>query len=297
MASNTQPAQQDPKTAGPQPEFPEQPQRPPGSEAEMEPRPDYGAESYRGSGRLTGKTALITGGDSGIGRAVALAFAREGADVMISYLNEEPDAQETVRVVKEAGRRAVAVAGDIGEEGHCQHLVQRAMSEFGHLDILVNNAAFQMTHQRISEVPSEEFDHTFRTNVYAMFYLCKAALPQMKPGATIINTASIQAYQPSSQLLAYASTKGAIVTFSKALSEEAIKQGVRVNVVAPGPVWTPLIPSTMPPEHVSEFGKQSPMGRPAQPVELAPVYVFLASQESRYITGEVIGVTGGKPIH
>ncbi len=294
--SGNQTQQQDPKEQGPKPSFPEQQQEHPGLEAEMTPKPDYGEESYQGFGRLQGKVALITGGDSGIGRAVALAFAREGADVLISYLNEEVDAQETVRVVQAAGRKAVAVAGDISQEAHCQQLVGRAVQELGKLDILVNNAAFQMTHQSIQEIPSEEFDFTFRTNIYAMFYLCKAALPKMQPGSTIINTASIQAYQPSPSLLAYAATKGAIVTFSKGLAQEAIQQGVRVNVVAPGPVWTPLIVSTMPPERSSQFGQQSPMQRPAQPAELAPAFVFLASQESSYITGEVIGVTGGQPL-
>ncbi len=288
--------QQDPKMQQPKPPFPEQGQEHPGLESEMQPKPDYGELSYRGFGRLQGKAALITGGDSGIGRAVALAFAREGADVLISYLNEEPDARETVRVVEAAGRRGVAVPGDIGREAHCQQLVQRAMQAFGKLDILVNNAAFQMSHQGIQEIPSEEWDHTFRTNIYAMFYLCKAALPLMPPGGAIINTCSVEAYHPEPSLLAYAATKGAIVTFSKGLSQEAIGRGVRVNVVAPGPVWTPLIPATMPPQQVSQFGLQSPIGRPAQPVELAPVYVFLASQESSYITGEVVGVTGGTPL-
>jgi NAD(P)-dependent dehydrogenase (short-subunit alcohol dehydrogenase family) len=240
--------------------------------------------------------AVITGGDSGIGRAVALAFAREGADVLIAYLNEEQDAQETVRVVRDAGRTGLAVAGNVGDEAHCREIVDRAVGELGHLDILVNNAAFQMTHQSIEEVPADEWDYTFRTNIYAMYYLCKAALPHMQSGGTIINTASIQAYQPSPTLLAYASTKGAIVTFTKALSQETIKQGIRVNAVAPGPVWTPLIPATMPTEQVEQFGQQAPTGRPAQPAELAPVYVFLASQESSYITGEVIGVTGGTPL-
>jgi NAD(P)-dependent dehydrogenase (short-subunit alcohol dehydrogenase family) len=287
---------QDPKEQGPQPPFPEQDQQPVGLEKEMEPKPDYGEESYRGFGRLEGKAAIITGGDSGIGRAVALAFAREGADVLISYLNEEPDAQETVRVVEQAGRKAVAIPGDISEEAHCQRIVQRALQELGKIDILVNNAAFQMSHQNIQELPSEEWDYTFRTNIYAMFYLCKAALPHMQPGGTIINTASIQAYQPSPSLLAYASTKGAIVTFSKALAEEAIEQGVRVNVVAPGPIWTPLIPYSTPPQQVAQFGQQTPLQRPAQPVEVAPAYVFLASQESSYIVGEVLGVTGGKPL-
>jgi NAD(P)-dependent dehydrogenase (short-subunit alcohol dehydrogenase family) len=289
--------EQNPQERGAKPPFPEQPQDPPGLESEMEPKPDYGEASYVGHGRLAGKVALITGGDSGIGRAVAVAFAREGADVLIAYLpQEESDAQETCRVVEAAGRRAVAVPGDIGDEAHCQQLVERAHSELGGLDVLVNNAAFQRTHDAITEIPPGEFELTFRTNVFAMFYLCKAALPRLRTGGTIINVASIQAYQPAPMLLAYASTKGAIVTFSKALAEEAASLGVRVNVVAPGPVWTPLIPSTMPPEKVESFGKDTPMERPAQPAELAGVFVFLASNESTYITGEVIGVTGGKPL-
>ena len=262
----------------------------------MEPKPDYGEQSYRGSGRLEGKVALVTGGDSGIGRAVALAFAREGADVLIAYLNEDNDARETARVVTEAGRKAVLVPGDITSEEHCRRLVQRAQDELGRLDILVNNAAYQMTHQDIGGFSAEEIDHTFRTNVFAMFYLCKAALPVMKAGGAIINTASIEAYQPKPTLLAYAATKGAIVTFTKAFAEEALKKGIRVNAVAPGPVWTPLIPSTMPSEEVKQFGKSTPMGRPAQPAELAPAYVYLASQEASYVAGEVLGVTGGKPL-
>ncbi|MDB5058247.1 MAG: short-chain dehydrogenase/reductase [Chloroflexi bacterium] len=274
----------------------ERPQQTPGIEQEMQIRPDYGLESYRGYGRLKDKAAIITGGDSGIGRAVALAFAREGADVLIAYLNEEQDAEETVKVVRDAGREGIGVPGDVGQEQHCKALVDRAMREFGHLDILVNNAAFQMSHKGIEDLPSEEWDYTFRTNIYAMYYLCRAAIPVMRQGSAIVNTASIQAYQPSPSLLAYATTKGAIVTFTKALAQDAIKKGIRVNAVAPGPVWTPLIVSTMPPEHIKEFGKTSPIGRPAQPVELAPSYVFLASNESSYITGEVVGVTGGKPL-
>jgi NAD(P)-dependent dehydrogenase (short-subunit alcohol dehydrogenase family) len=288
---------EDPREQGAKPPFEDQPQEAPGLEAEMSPKPDYGAESYKGARRLEGKSALVTGGDSGIGRAVAVAFAREGADVLISYLEEEErDARETAGAVEASGRRCVRVAGDIRDEAHCQRLVERAVSEFGKLDVLVNNAAFQMTRDGIAEISSEEFDRTFRTNVYAMFYLCKAALPHMPEGGAVINTASIQAYQPTPELLAYAATKGAIVTFSKALAEQAMKQGVRVNVVAPGPVWTPLIPSTMPREKVETFGEDTPEGRPAQPAELAPVYVFLASQESSYVCGEVIGVTGGKPL-
>jgi NAD(P)-dependent dehydrogenase (short-subunit alcohol dehydrogenase family) len=293
-ATTTKP--QDPKQRGPQPPFPKQEQPYPGLEAEMQPRADHGEESYQGSGRLTGKKAIITGGDSGIRRAVALAFAREGADVLISYLNEEPDAAETVRVVEEAGGRAIAVPGDIGDEALCRRLVERATQEFGGLDILVNNAAYQQHHESIQEISVEVWDHTFRVNISAMFYLCKAALPRMRQGGAIINTASIQAYKPSGSLLAYASTKGAIVTFTKALAEEALKQGVRVNCVAPGPVWTPLIPATSPAEQTAQFGAQSPMGRPAQPAELAPIFVFLASPDSSYIVGEVVGVTGGTPL-
>ena len=292
-----QTTQQDPKEQEPKPPFPEQPQEPPGLETRMEPQPDHGEATYRGSGRLSGKAALITGGDSGIGKAVALAFAREGADVLISYLSEEEeDARETVRLVEEAGRKAVTMPGDISDEAHCQAMVRRAVQELGGLDILVNNAAYQMSHEGIAELTAEEIEHTFRTNIFAMFYLCKAALPQMQPGSTIINTCSIQASQPSPALLAYAASKGAIVTFTKGLAKEAIERGVRVNAVAPGPVWTPLIPSTMPPEQAAQFGQQTPIGRAAQPAELAPAYVFLASQESSYITGEVIGVTGGNPI-
>jgi hypothetical protein len=289
---SAQPTSPDPREVGDKPEFPAQPQEPAGIEEQMDPKPDYGEDSYRGSGKLQGKVALITGGDSGIGRAVALAFAREGADVLISYLDEEPDAQKTVQIVEKEGRKCVAVAGDIGDEAHCQQLVQRAVSELGRLDILVNNAAYQMSHESIQELTAEEIEHTFRTNIFAMFYLCKAALPQMQPGSSIINTCSVQAYRPSSSLLAYASTKGAIVTFTKGLAQEAIQSGVRVNVVAPGPVWTPLIPSTMPPEQASTFGQQSLLQRPAQPKELAPIFVFLASDEASYVTGERYGVSG-----
>ncbi|MFN6965039.1 MAG: SDR family oxidoreductase [Pyrinomonadaceae bacterium] len=289
--------QEDPRTAGPKPPFPPQGQEPPGLEKEMRPRPDYGEDSYVGSGRLEGRRAVITGGDSGIGRAVALAFAREGADVLISYLAEEqPDADEISEQIEQAGRKCVLAPGDIGSEEHCRSLIERAVSELGGIDILVNNAAFQRTHESIEELTAGELERTFRTNIFAMFYLCKAALPKMRPGSAIINTASIQAYDPSPTLLAYATTKGAIVTFTKALSDEAIKSGVRVNCVAPGPIWTALIPSTMPEDSVKEFGADTPVGRAGQPAELAPVYVFLASNESSYITGEVIGVTGGKPL-
>jgi NAD(P)-dependent dehydrogenase (short-subunit alcohol dehydrogenase family) len=288
--------QQDPKTQEPGPPEGAQPIAPPGHEADMNVKPNYGEDTYVGSEKLRDRVALITGADSGIGRAVALAFAREGADVLISYLNEDEDAQETARLVTESGRKAVVMPGDISQEAHCRNLVQRAMDEFGKLDILVNNAAFQRTHESIAEIPSEEWDYTFKTNIYAMFYLCKAALPLMRSGGSIINTSSIEAVQPDSMLLAYAATKAAIVNFTKGLAQEAIKSGVRVNSVAPGPVWTPLIPSTMPPEQVKTFGKDTLLERPAQPSELAPVYVLLASQEASYITGMIYGVTGGDPI-
>ena len=267
----------------------------PGLEAEMRQAPDFGEETYRGSGRLEGRRAVITGGDSGIGRAVALAFAREGADVLISHLEEEQrDADETLRVVRDAGRTGVSMAGDLRDEGYCRALVERAVRDLGGVDILVNNAAYQMARGGIADISAEELEHTFRVNIFAMFHTCRAALEHMGPGATIINTASIQAYQPAPMLLAYAATKAAIVNFSKGLSQETIERGIRVNVVAPGPVWTPLIPATMPDEKVEDFGaEESPTGRAARPAELAPVYVFLASQESSYVNGETVGVTGG----
>lgn len=298
MPKNTlqDPKTVDPKAQGPKPEYKEQDRiEPPGHTAEMSPKPDHGEESYRGLGRLTDRVALITGGDSGIGRAVAIAFAREGADVLISYLpEEEQDARETARWVEQAGRKAVKLPGDIRDEQHCNQIIDRAFEQFGKLDILVNNAAFQMTHENIEEFTTEEFDRTYKTNVYAMFWLCRAALPRMKSGSAIINVASIQAYDPSANLLAYASTKGAIVNFTKALSQIAMKQGVRVNAVAPGPVWTPLIPSTMPDQKVKSFGKDTSFERAAQPVEIAPLFVFLASNEARFVTGEVYGATGGQ---
>jgi NAD(P)-dependent dehydrogenase (short-subunit alcohol dehydrogenase family) len=292
-------AQQDPTQQYPQPEYPEQDQRDqhPGLEPEMRPEPDYGYETYRGYGRLEGKAAIITGGDSGIGRAVALAFAREGADVLISYLEEEEtDAQETARVVEEAGKKAIKVPGDISEESQCQALVQRAVEVFGKIDVLVNNAAHQMTVEGIADISSELLDRTFKTNIYAMFWLCKAAIPHMPEGGSIINVGSIQAYQPSPTLLPYSATKGAIVTFTKGLAQEVVSYGLRANTVAPGPVWTPIIPASMPGDTVSQFGGTSPMGRPAQPAELAPAFVFLASQESSFVNGETLGVTGGQPL-
>jgi NAD(P)-dependent dehydrogenase (short-subunit alcohol dehydrogenase family) len=297
--TENQHTQQDPTQQYPQPEYPEQDQRHqhPGFEGEMQPEPDYGYDTYRGYGRLEGKKAIITGGDSGIGRAVALAFAREGADVLISYLSEEePDALETARVVEEAGKRAIKAPGDISEESQCQAVVQRAVDEFGQIDVLVNNAAHQMTVSGIADVDSELLDRTFKTNIYAMFWLVKEALPHMPEGGSIINVASIQAYQPSPTLLPYSSTKGAIVTFTKGLAQEIVQYGLRANTVAPGPVWTPIIPASMPGDTVSQFGGTSPMGRPAQPAELAPAFVFLASQESGFINGETLGVTGGQPL-
>jgi NAD(P)-dependent dehydrogenase (short-subunit alcohol dehydrogenase family) len=288
--------EKDPKQRGEKPPFPEPKQSPPGSEKDMRTRPDHGEQSYRGLNRLRDEVALITGGDSGIGKAVAIAFAREGADVAISYLpEEEEDAQETIHWVKEAGRRVLPLPGNLTDEGYCRDLVERTVREFGRLDILVNNAAYQMTHEKLEEFSSQEWDHTFRTNIYAMFYLSQAAVPRMNKGGAIINTASVQAYKPNGNLLAYATTKGAIVTFTKALSELALERGVRVNAVAPGPVWTPLIPSTMPDKKVKEFGKSDALGRPAQPAELAPAYVFLAAtHESSYITGSVMDLTGGR---
>ena len=288
-------AEQDPREQGPKPPLPEPEQQVPGTEGEMATKADHGETSYRGSGKLTGKVALITGADSGIGKAVAIAYAREGADIVVSYLNEEEDAQDTARWVEEAGRQAVLIAGDISEETQCQKLVEQTVQAFGQLDILVNNAAYQMSREHIRDISSDEFDFTLRTNVYAMFYLCKAAIAHMKPGGSIINTSSIQAYQPSAELLAYATTKGAIVNFTKGLAQMVAEQGIRVNSVAPGPIWTPLIPATMPPEVVAQFGKQVPLQRPGQPAELAPAFVLLASQDGSYMSGAVIPVTGGNP--
>ncbi|GAA3928642.1 SDR family oxidoreductase [Actinoplanes auranticolor] len=291
--------QQDPQEQYKGPEQQDSEQIPhPGVTRDMDDEPDHGEESYRGNGRLTGKRALITGGDSGIGRAVAIAFAREGADVLISYLpDEEEDARDTAQLVEKAGRKAVTVAGDIRDEQHCTTLVQRAVDELGGLDILVNNAAFQMAQSGgIADITTEQFDRVLKTNLYAMFWLSKAAVPHMQPGSTIINTASIQAYQPSPELLDYATTKAGIVAFTKALGADLAERGIRVNAVAPGPIWTPLIPATMPEEKVESFGEDTPLGRAGQPAELAPAYVFFASQESSYVTGEVLGVTGGKPL-
>jgi len=277
----------------PQPPQPKQQQSPPGLTKLMDPTPDHGEHSYKGAGRLEGKVALITGGDSGIGRAVAIAFAREGADILVSYLNEDEDAQETARWIEAAGRKAVLVAGDIKSESHCNSLVERAVSELGGLDILVNNAAFQRTYAKIGDITAEEWDETFRTNIYAPFYLAKAAVPHMERGSAIINTTSIQSRQPSSPLLAYASTKGAVSNFTAGLAEMLADQGIRVNAVAPGPIWTPLIPSTMPPEKSAAFGEKTLIGRAGQPAELAGAYVLLASDLGSYMTGAVVPVTGG----
>lgn len=285
---------QDPRSAAPKPPYPKQSQDSPGSEAKMTPAPDFGEQSYTGMGRLKDRVALVTGGDSGIGRAVALAFAREGADVAIAYLSEHEDAKETQRVVEAAGRKALLLPGDLGEVAHAERCVGETLARFGRLDILVNNAAYQdKAVERFEEMSPERIERTFRTNILAMMFLTRAALPHLKPGASIINVSSIQAYQPSPDILDYASTKGAIVTFTKGLAKELVARGMRANSVAPGPVWTPLIAQSFDPEKVGEFGKQSPMGRPAQPAELAPSFVFLASDESRYVNGEVLGVTGG----
>ena len=281
----------------PKPPFPDQPQPIPGETDAMQPRPDHGEDSYRGAGRLEGKKAVITGGDSGIGRAVAIAFAREGADVLISYLpEEEEDAQQARAQIEQAGRTAVLVPGDISSADHCRAIIARAVEAFGRVDILVNNAAHQDTFNSIEDIPDEEWNLTFAVNIHAMFYLTKAAVPHMRAGASIINTTSVQADNPSEELLAYASTKGAIQNFTGGLAQMLAERGIRANCVAPGPIWTPLIPSTMPAEKVHSFGEQVPIKRPGQPRELAPVYVMLASDEASYISGATIAVTGGKPI-
>lgn len=287
---------QDPTTAHPTLPQPKQQQEPPGETSLMSPTPDHGEESYQGHGRLSGRAAIVTGADSGIGRAVAIAYAREGADVLISYLSEEEDARETARWVEKAGRKAVLVRGDIAEEAHCRALVDRALHEFGRLDILVNNAAHQASIDRIEEISAEEWDRTMRTNLYGMFYLCKAAAPVLPAGGAIINTSSVQAKTPSPALLAYATTKGAIANFTAGLAGMLAERGVRVNAVAPGPIWTPLIPATMPAEKVARFGGDTPLGRAGQPAELAGAFVLLASDEASYITGAVIPVTGGRPM-
>ncbi|OWV66144.1 NAD(P)-dependent oxidoreductase [Rhizobium sp. N122] len=280
----------------PTPPFPSQKQPMPGFTAQMDPVPDHGEKSYRGSERLKGKRAIITGGDSGIGRAVAIAYAREGADIVISYLDEDEDADETKRLVEQAGRKAVLVSGDIQDPALCRQIVETAVKEFGGIDILVNNAAHQASFKSIDEISDEEWELTFKVNIHAMFYLTKAAVAHMKPGSSIINTASINSDSPNPTLLAYATTKGAIQNFTAGLAQLLAEKGIRANAVAPGPIWTPLIPSTLPEESVSNFGKQVPMKRPGQPAELATAYVMLADPLSSYVSGTTIAVTGGKPI-
>ena len=286
--------QQDPRKIHPQGPFSEQDQPYPGIEARMEPQPDFGEASYKGSGKLQGKVALITGADSGIGRAVALAYAREGADVAISYLSEDEDARETARVVEESGRKAVLLPGDIRDKPHCEAIVERTVSELGGLDIFVSNAAWQSTHERIADIPDEDWHRAIDTNLNAMFYLTRAAIPHLPKGGAIIVTSSIQATEPSASLAHYAITKAAQINFTKSLSHDLIQDGIRVNAVAPGPIWTPLIVSTMGADAYSKFGADTPLGRAGQPAELAPAYVFLASADSTYITGETIAVTGGR---
>ena len=277
--------------------MPEEPtQRPPGDEHAMQNQPDHGEFSYHGHGRLAGKTAIVTGADSGIGAAVAIAFAREGADVLISYLSEHEDARRTAEMVERAGQQAVLIAGDLREPAHCHEVVDKAVAEFGRIDVLVNNAAVQRTHESIEEITDEEWDETFDVNIGAMFRLCRDAVPHMRPGSSIINTSSINSDQPSPALLPYATTKGAIANFTAGLAQMLGPRGIRVNSVAPGPIWTPLIPSTMPADHVREFGTNTPLGRPGQPSEVAPVYVLLASDEASYISAARVEVTGGRPV-
>jgi NAD(P)-dependent dehydrogenase (short-subunit alcohol dehydrogenase family) len=279
----------------PVPPFPDQQQPMPGLTGKMNPKPDHGEKTYKGSGRLSDKRVIITGGDSGIGRAVAIAFAREGADILIAYLEEDEDAKDTADLVKEAGRKAVPVRGDIQNPQHCHSIVERAVSEFGGIDILVNNAAHQATFKELNDISDEEWELTFRVNIHAMFYLSKAAVLHMKPGSAIINTASINSDDPSPTLLAYATTKGAIHNFTAGLAQLLAPKGIRVNAVAPGPIWTPLIPSTMPSDKVKMFGQNTPMKRPGQPAELATAYVMLAEPSSSYVSGATIAVTGGRP--
>jgi NAD(P)-dependent dehydrogenase (short-subunit alcohol dehydrogenase family) len=287
--------QQDPQEKFETPPYPEQEQEVPGQESDLTPKADHGENTYKGSGKLTGRRAIITGGDSGIGRAIAIAFAREGADVLISYLNEHDDANETARYVTDEGRKAVVVPGDISNEEHCRLLINRAVEELGGLDILINNAAFQMARESIQEVSAEEWDRTFRINIYSMFYLCKAAEPHLKPGSTVVNTTSVNAYKAPPILVAYSATKGAIQNFTASMAQLWADKGIRVNCVAPGPIWTPLIPSTMPQEEVQNFGSNVPLKRAGQPAELAPIYVLLASDDSSYMTGSTVQVTGGYP--
>jgi NAD(P)-dependent dehydrogenase (short-subunit alcohol dehydrogenase family) len=296
MAKKNQHTMQDPTKQYPGPKFPKQKQPEPGLAKEMSPKPDHGEESYEGSGKLKGRRAIVTGGDSGIGRATAIAFAREGADVLISYLeSEQPDADEVIKLLTDEGCKIIACPGDISREEQCKEIVRMAIDELGGIDILANIAGRQLSVEDIQDVSTDQLESTFATNFYSIFWLCKYALPHMPAGASIINTTSIQAYQPSPHLLDYASTKAAINNFTKGLAKQVIEKGIRVNAVAPGPVWTPLQPSHgQPEESIPEFGTQAPMGRAGQPAEVAPAYVFLASQESSFITAETIGVTGGQ---
>jgi NAD(P)-dependent dehydrogenase (short-subunit alcohol dehydrogenase family) len=275
---------------------PAQQQQVPGIQSEMDPVPDCGEQSYRGSGKLEGKVAVITGADSGIGRAVAIAFAREGADVVISYLSEDSDAQDTAKYVEEAGRKALLISGDVSQAEHCRSIIDQAVHEFGRIDVLVNNAAYQMSHDGLDEISDEEWDYTFDTNIGAMFRLVKAAVPHMPEGSSIIGSSSVNSDMPSPQLAPYAATKAAIANFCASLAQMLGPKGIRVNSVAPGPIWTPLIPATMPPEKVEQFGSDTPLGRPGQPAELAPAYVLLASDDGSYMSGSRVEVTGGRPI-
>ena len=275
---------------------PAQQQEVPGIQSKMTPVPDCGEESYRGSGKLTDKIAVITGGDSGIGRAVAIAYAREGADVLISYLSEDSDAKDTAGYVEQAGRRAVLVKGDVADPQHCRDIIKTAIDELGGVDILVSNAAYQMTHETLDEISDDEWDYTFDTNIGAMFRLCKAAVPHMKPGSSIIGSSSVNSDMPNPTLAPYAATKAAIANFCASLAQMLGDKGIRVNSVAPGPIWTPLIPATMPSERVESFGENTPLGRAGQPKELAPIYVLLASDDASYVSGARVAVTGGKPI-
>jgi NAD(P)-dependent dehydrogenase (short-subunit alcohol dehydrogenase family) len=295
MESKNTETTEDPQEKYDKPPFSEKKQEGPGTENQMHTKADHGEQSYKGSGKLNGKKAIITGGDSGIGRAVAIAFAREGADILISYLNEEEDAKETAMLVEQAGRQAVLLPGDISQEEHCVRIIETAVEQFGQIDILVNNAAFQMSRDSLQEISTEEWDRTFRTNIYPMFYLCKAAEMHMKPGSTVVNTTSVNAYKAPPQLIPYSATKAAIQNFTASLAQLWAEKGIRVNCVAPGPIWTPLIPSTMPEEKVNSFGKDVPLKRPGQPAELAPAYVLLASNDSSYMTGSTVQVTGGYP--
>lgn len=297
LPANNQYAMRDPVTQYPHPPFEQQTQSSPGLDRDMHPRPDCGERSYVGLGRLQGRRALITGGDSGIGRAVAIAFAREGASIVFNHLPEEQaDAADTLKLLRAADVQALAIPGDLSDEAFCLQLAERAAQALGGLDIIVNVAGKQVAQKSIRDITTAQFDATFRTNVHALFWICKAALPLLPKGATIINTASIQSYNQSPHLLDYASTKAAIVAFTKALAKEVAQDGIRVNAVAPGPIWTVLQPSGgQPPERIPDFGGHTPLGRPGQPAECAPVYVLLASQESSFVTGEVYGVTGGNP--